>query len=219
MARTRMPPIGKMPVSTDALRTSSTTTAMSTRLSRLAEYSIVKCGMASTPDFSCRDLSEITAHRAIRSIVGLDRVALAGLDRADEGSRQHHLSRLERQSIRRDLAREPGHGGRGMVEYAGRKARLFLLTVTIAQRADPAQVRIERADRPAAEHNAGVGRVVGDGVKNLARRLGPRVDALHPCVENLQRRDDKIRRVEHIEQGAVGSREPRLHDEGKLRLD
>src|ERR1043165_2814598 len=97
MARTRMPPTGKMPVSTAALRTSSTTAAMSTRLSILAEYSMVKCGMRFTPDFSCRALSEVTAPRAVGSIVGLDRVALAGFDRADERPRQHHLSCFERE--------------------------------------------------------------------------------------------------------------------------
>ncbi|MGY4486714.1 ribosomal protein L28 [Bradyrhizobium sp. LM3.2] len=41
-----MPPSGKMPVSTAALRTISQTAPMSRRLSRLAEYSIVKCGIA-----------------------------------------------------------------------------------------------------------------------------------------------------------------------------
>jgi hypothetical protein len=45
VVRTRMPPSGKMPLFTAALRTTSTTSAMSMRPSRLAEYSIVKCGM------------------------------------------------------------------------------------------------------------------------------------------------------------------------------
>src|SRR5215475_12901181 len=99
MARTRMPPTGKMPVSTAALRTNSTTSAMSTRLSRLAEYSMVKCGMAVHSRFFLSPaLREVTAHRTVRSIVGLDRVALAGLDRTDERSRQHHLARFERKS-------------------------------------------------------------------------------------------------------------------------
>src|SRR5215813_15195240 len=147
MARTRMPPIGKMPVSTAASRTSSTTAPMSTRLSRLAEYSMVKCGMAvHSRFFLSRALREVTAHRTIGSIVGLDRVALAGLDRADERSRQHHLASFKRKSIWRDLVGEPRDCRRGMVEHAGGKTRLFQLPVTIAQRADPAQVGIERSD-------------------------------------------------------------------------
>src|SRR6266702_8503469 len=122
MARTRMPPSGKMPVSTAALRTSSTTFPISTWPSMLAEYSIVKCGMCRTPAIPVDASSEVATHRTVRSIVGLDRVAFAGLDRSDEGTRQHHLSRLERQSIRRDLVGEPCHRGRGMVEHACGKA-------------------------------------------------------------------------------------------------
>src|SRR5262249_14227301 len=104
MARTRMPPTGKMPVSTAALRTTSTTSAMSTRSSRLAVFSWGKGGRAFPPRFLLRRvLREVTAPRAVRSIVGLDRVALAGLDRADERSRQHHLTGFECQPIGCDL--------------------------------------------------------------------------------------------------------------------
>src|ERR1700676_1677300 len=84
MARTRMPPSGKIPVSTAALRTSSTISAMSTRASRLAEYSMVKCGMSGLPNFFQGASSEVTAHRSISTIVGLNRVAFAGLDRANQ---------------------------------------------------------------------------------------------------------------------------------------
>src|SRR5882757_9151480 len=99
-----MPPSGKIPVSTAALRTTSTTSAISTRSSRLAEYSIVKCGMfCLLQRFRQIASSEVAAHRTIGTVVGLDRVALAGLDRANERSRQHHLTRLQRQPMRRDL--------------------------------------------------------------------------------------------------------------------
>src|SRR5450432_2173070 len=111
MARTRMPPSGKIPVSTAALRTTSTTFAMSRRASRLAEYSMVKCGMWITPTILKGVSSEVTADRAIRSKVGLDRVALAGLDRANERSRQYDLACLKRESVGRDLVGEPGHAG------------------------------------------------------------------------------------------------------------
>src|SRR5712672_3550978 len=106
-----MPPSGKIPVSTAALRTTSTTLPISTRASRLAEYSSVKCGMSGTPTIIAGVSSEVTAHRAIRTIVGLDRVAFAGFDRPDERSRQHHLAGLKRKSVGRDLVGKPGHGG------------------------------------------------------------------------------------------------------------
>src|SRR5882724_9397062 len=214
MARTRMPPSGKMPVSIAATRTTSTTSLMSTSTSILAEYSIVKCGIArSLLLFGLKASSEVAAHRAIRSIVGLDRVALAGFDRADEGTRQHHLSGFERQSIGRDLVGEPGHRRGGMIEDAGRKPGLFELAVAETQRADPAQVSIHRPYRPAAEHDAGIRRVVGDGVENLPRRLGLRIDAFDPSVQNLQRRHHEVGGVEHVKHRAVRSRKPRLHHE------
>src|SRR6476660_9887962 len=136
-ARTRIPPSGKMPVSTAALRTSSTTAFMSMRPSRLPEYSIVKCGMSDCSN-SLKASGEVAAHRAVGTIVGLDRVALAGLDRADERSRQHHLSGFQRQSIGRDLVGEPGHRRGGMIEDAGRQPGLFQLAVAETQCADPA---------------------------------------------------------------------------------
>ncbi len=126
---------------------------------------------------------------------------------------------FEREPVRRDLVGEPGHGGGGMIEHAGGEPGFFQLAVAIAQRADPAQIRVERAQGTAAEHNAGIGRVVGDGVEDLARRFGFAVDPLDPGVENFQRRHHEIRRVEHVEQGAAGSGQPLLHHKGKLGLD
>src|SRR3569623_2861413 len=112
MARTRMPPMGKIPVSTAALRTTSQAAPMSTRPSRLAEYSSVKCGMV----LSSR---EVATDGAVSAVVGLDGITLAGLDGADERAGQHHLSRFQRQTKRRELVGEPRHGGGGMVAHAG----------------------------------------------------------------------------------------------------
>src|SRR5690349_6509625 len=102
MARTRMPPTGKMPVSTAARRTISQTSLMSTASSRLAECSIVKCGMAGFLPFA-RASGEVAAHRAVGAVIGLDRVALARLDRTDERAGQHDLACLEREPPCRDL--------------------------------------------------------------------------------------------------------------------
>src|SRR5450759_1365154 len=155
-----MPPSGKIPVSTAALRTTSTTLPISTRAARLAEYSRVKCGMSGSLQTVVRGASisgEVTTDRTIGTIVGLNRVAFAGLDRANERSRQHHLTRLQRKSVGCDLVGEPGHAGGGMIEHAGGEPGLFQLAVAIAQRADPAQIRVQRAQRAAAEHDSGVG--------------------------------------------------------------
>src|SRR5438477_10423639 len=104
-----MPPSGKMPVSTAALRTISTASPMSTKASRLAEYSIVKCGMFCPPAVPAEASSrEVAAHRAVGTVVGLNCVALAGLDRADERSRQHDLTWFEGKPEGCDLVGEPG---------------------------------------------------------------------------------------------------------------
>src|SRR5438477_8743863 len=76
-----------------------------------------------TPNESQSASGEVTADRPKRSIVGLDRVAFAGFDRANERSCQHHLTGLKRQPEWRDLVGKPGHAGGGMVEYAGGKPR------------------------------------------------------------------------------------------------
>jgi hypothetical protein len=100
-----------------------------------------------------------------------------------------------------------------MIEHAGGKPGFLQLTVTIAQGADPAQVRFQRLQRPTAQHDAGVGRVVGDGIEDLSGRLCRRIDPLNSCVEDFQRRHHEIRRVEHVERRAAGTRKPRLHHE------
>ena len=106
-----------------------------------------------------------------------------------------------------------------MVEHAGGKAGFFQLPVAIAERADPAQVGIQRADRPAAEHDAGIRGVVGDGVENLSRRFGLRVDPFDAGVQNFQRRHHEVGGIEHVEHRAVRARQPLLHDEGEFGLD
>src|SRR5215510_4518554 len=147
-----MPPSGKISVSTAALRTTSHTAPMSRRLSRFAEYSIVKCGMR-FHSLSSYSSGEVAAHRAVGAIVGLNCVALAGLDRTDEGAGEHDLSRLQRKAERRDLVGEPGDGSCGMIEHAGSEARFLKLAVPEAERANPAQVGLQGADRPTAEHD------------------------------------------------------------------
>src|SRR5579872_6327025 len=163
--------------------------------------------------------SEVAAHGSIRTIVGLDRVTLAGLDRADEGPREHDLARFQRKSQRRDLVGEPRDGRGGMIEHAGGEPGLFQLAIAIAERTDPAQVGIERPQRPSAEHDAGVRSIVRDGVEDLSRGFCLGVDALDSRVENFERRHHELGGIEHVEQGAIRPGQPLAHDEGKLGFD
>ena len=51
---------------------------------------------------SLNSSSEVTAHAAIGAVIGLDGVAFAAFDGADERAGQHHLPRLQRQPLRRE---------------------------------------------------------------------------------------------------------------------
>ena len=106
-----------------------------------------------------------------------------------------------------------------MIEHAGGKPGFFQLTVTIAQRADPAQIGVERAQRTAAEHDSGVGGIVGNGIEYFPGRFGHGIDSLDPGVKNFQRGYHEIRRVEHVEHRAVRSHKPRLHHECQFGFD
>src|SRR5438045_4404490 len=145
-----------------------------------------------TPNESQSASGEITADRPIRSIVGLDRVAFAGFDRANERSSQHHLAGLKREPEWRDLVGKPGHTGGGMIEYAGGKPGLFQLAVTVTKGAYPSQVGFQRPQRAAAEHNSCIGGVIGYGIENLSRRFCHWIDPLDPRLEYFQGRGDKV---------------------------
>ena len=99
-----------------------------------------------------------------------------------------------------------------MAEHAGGDAGLLDLGIAIHDAADPAQIDVERADRPAADRDAGGGAVVGDGVENLARVLQARVD-------DFDRRHDVFGGAQHLGQADAGAAQPLAQDEGELDLD
>ena len=88
------------------------------------------------------------------------------------------MAGLEPHTQRAELVGEPGDAERRMAEHAGGDAGLLDLGVAIHDAADPAQVDIERPDRPAADDDAGRRPVVGHGVEDLARVLQARIDDL-----------------------------------------
>src|SRR3954467_10189218 len=93
----------------------------------------------------CSD--ELAGHRSELAVIGVKRVALDNVDRSRKRSGQHHFTRFEILALGGQPIGEPGHAIGGMVENAGSDAGLLDLAVAKQERADPAQVEIERADR------------------------------------------------------------------------
>src|SRR5882724_10641192 len=96
---------------------------------------------------SCSD--ELAGHRSELAVIGVKRVTLDDVYGACKRSRQHHFAGVEKFALGGQPVGEPGHAVGGMVENAGGDAGLFDLAIAKQQRADPAQIEIERPNGPA----------------------------------------------------------------------
>src|SRR3954466_13756751 len=96
-------------------------------------------------------LDELHGDAAERAEVGVERIALVREHHPGERARQHEMPGLERDAVTAQLVGEPSHAERGMAEHAGGNAGLLDLRVLVHDPADPAQVDVERAHRPAAD--------------------------------------------------------------------
>jgi hypothetical protein len=75
-----------------------------------------------------------------------------------------------------------------MAEHAGGNPGLLDLRIFVHDAADPAQVDVERLDRPAADDDAGGRPVVRDRVENLARVLEPPTISIAGTTYSVARR-------------------------------
>ena len=91
--------------------------------------------------------------------------------------------------------------------------------VLVEQGAAPAQVDRIGLDWPTAHHDAGVGRVVCDGVQHLARHIGHAVDLFDACVDDLDDGRYVVGRGEHVKAAYVGATQVALQDEGEFDFD
>jgi hypothetical protein len=116
---------------------------------------------------------------------------------------------------------EPGDAIARMVEHAGGETRLLDFAVAADDGADAAHVGRNAVgpERPAAEHERGVGGVVRDGVENGPRPLGFRIEALNARIENLECGRDVGGGIEHVVERAVGAGERARQHEGELGFD
>jgi hypothetical protein len=132
-------------------------------------------------------------HRAQRPVVDVEATspATALTGRVNEPA-STTCPAFQRFAVRRDLVGQPGHAGGRVVQHRGGQAGFLDHAVLEQHGADPAQVHVHRPHRPAAQHDAGVGGEVADGVEHLAHGLGVAVELLDARVDDLDRRRDVV---------------------------
>ncbi|MOA40848.1 hypothetical protein D3C78_1627570 [compost metagenome] len=123
-------------------------------------------------------------------------IAAFDRDRARERPRQHDVPGFQPGVVLRKLVRQPRNTQRWMPQHGRRHAGFFDHAILQKQGADPAQINIHRPHRPAAEHDAGAGRVIGNVVHDAARILAAPVD-------QFQRGHHVIRGIQHVEQAHI----------------
>jgi hypothetical protein len=159
-----------------------------------------------------------TDETAERPVVGVEAVARLGdAGRVNEpASTTSPACRPSPQGA--SFLRQPGHADGGMALHAGGQAGLFDRAVLAQDGAAPGQVDLARLDLAAAQHDAGVGGVVADGVLHLAHHLGVAVELLDAGVDDLDGGRDVVGGVQHVVDAPSPS-SLRLQDEGQFDLD
>ena len=103
---------------------------------------------------------ELHRDAAERTEIGVQRIALARKYHARKRAGEHQMTGVQRNAVLPQLVGKPSDAERRMPEHAGSDAGLFDFGIALHDAADPAQVEIERTDRPPADHNAGGGAVI-----------------------------------------------------------
>src|SRR2546422_5900658 len=157
-------------------------------------------------------LDELHRDSAERPEVPVQGVALVREHDARERAGEYQVTGFERHATFSQPVGEPGDAERRMAEHARGEARLLDLGVAVHDAAGPAQVHFHRADRAAADDDAGRRAVVGNGVENLARVDDTRIDDLH-CGYHV------LGRVQHVGEPDSRAFQGLAENEGELDLD
>ena len=122
---------------------------------------------------------KIDPHAAEITIIGEEAVTMAGFDRTDEASRQHHVAGAEPVTIAGKPMHKPDHAQHRIIENACAEAGLLDLVIARDNRANPSQIDIIDAVLRIAKNNPGIGRIVRDGVENNPLRTSFRIGAVN----------------------------------------
>src|SRR5271166_732511 len=97
-----------------------------------------------SPAMTVRESNKLQGDAAERTEIGVQRVALLGVDHAREGTGENQMAGLERDAVLAELVGKPGDAERRMAEHAGGDAGLLDSRIAIHDAADPAQIDLER---------------------------------------------------------------------------
>src|SRR3712207_3854347 len=134
-------------------------------------------------------------------------------DRLQAAARQDHLPGGELDVVGGEPVAEPGDGGQRVPQHVAGVPGDDLTPVEV--QGAPGVAQGELGDPPGgpAEDDRAGGPVVGQGVRQVD---GPVLDAR---VDDLDRRDRVLDRVDDVGDGGVASTEPAAQDEGRLEFD
>ena len=139
---------------------------------------------------------------------------IAGFDDHRPGKRtgQDGLPGLQRNAVVREFSRQPGNAVSRMAEYGGGHTAFLDHPVPVEQRGHPAQIDVGGLDPPAAGDHARAGGIVGDGVEYDARTACLRVDPVASRGNDLDGRNDVVRRIEYVEKGDLSGERTFQHE-------
>ena len=108
---------------------------------------------------------------------------------------------------------------RRMAEHGGGHAGLLDHAVLVDQGRYPPQIHRVGLDRPAAQHEAGIGGIVGNSVGNFPRPARGGIDSPDACIDDLDCGQDIVGSAQNVADRHAGSPQFPLEDEGQFHLD
>jgi hypothetical protein len=141
----------------------------------------------------------------------MNHIALGDVDWAGKRTGEHNLASFQSRADIVKFVDEPSDARGGMAHDRRRNARLLDDSILRQSGADPADIDVHWADRPAADDDRAKGGVVGDRVGDRTRNFGS-------IVDDLERGDDVFGRPHHVVDTLAGPTEVFAHNEGQFDL-
>ena len=106
-----------------------------------------------------------------------------------------------------------------MAKYGRGDAGILDNSVAMNKRRHPAQINGIGANPVVTQNQAGIGRIVRNGIEDLARRSRARIDPADAGIDNFNRRSDIVGGVHDVFYRAIGARQALLENKSQLDFD